>query len=163
MKNQKIKFALFIIILVFVIAAGLFAYALKYAVHKGQIPEFKDYAVTEKFKGKIAVIDYSGNKYPEMFKTAIGAGVAGGVNFAGHYIVVKWGCGSDCEQGAVVDAINGSVYEIHPSGWSCGIKFQSDSSLFIQNADQADCSYDWAGEKYYNWENNKFVLIYPTK
>jgi len=34
----------------------------------------------------------------------------GGVNFAGHFIVANWGCGTGCSQFVIVDAINGIVY-----------------------------------------------------
>lgn len=34
------------------------------------------------------------------------------VNFASHYIVVTWGCGSGCVTGAMVDTRDGSVYSM---------------------------------------------------
>ncbi|MBI3935017.1 MAG: hypothetical protein HY316_10025 [Acidobacteria bacterium] len=33
-----------------------------------------------------------------------------GPNFAGHYFVVTWGCGTGCLRMAVVDAITGKIY-----------------------------------------------------
>ena len=30
-------------------------------------------------------------------------------NFDGHYIVATWGCGADCETGAIIDAHSGRV------------------------------------------------------
>jgi hypothetical protein len=47
-----------------------------------------------------------------MFRAEIRKGAAKGPNFAGHYTVVRWGCGSDCLQIAIVDARTGKVH--HP-------------------------------------------------
>jgi len=32
-----------------------------------------------------------------------------GANFAGHYAIVQWGCGSPCLMAAIVDLVNGRV------------------------------------------------------
>ena len=36
--------------------------------------------------------------------------MADGVNFAGHYVVASWGCGTGCAQFAIIDAITGDLY-----------------------------------------------------
>jgi hypothetical protein len=46
-----------------------------------------------------------------QFKTVLRKGEAKGPNFAGHYSVVEWGCGSNCVSFAVVDVLNGNVYD----------------------------------------------------
>jgi hypothetical protein len=35
-----------------------------------------------------------------------------GPNFAGHYIVVQWGCGTSCVMMVIVDALTGKIYDI---------------------------------------------------
>jgi hypothetical protein len=35
---------------------------------------------------------------------------AAGPNFAGHYVIVKWGCGSPCLMAAIVDLKTGRVF-----------------------------------------------------
>lgn len=67
------------------------------------------------------------------FRTVIRHGAKKGPNFAGHYTVVEWGCGSNCVVYAVIDAITGAVYdrdlpspnEVYP----CGLLYQRDSKL----------------------------------
>jgi hypothetical protein len=36
--------------------------------------------------------------------------MSGKVNFAGHFILTGWGCGTGCISGAIIDARNGRVY-----------------------------------------------------
>jgi hypothetical protein len=35
-----------------------------------------------------------------------------GPNFAGHFILVQWGCGSDCMEAAVIDGVDGTVLQL---------------------------------------------------
>ncbi|MGZ5838295.1 MAG: hypothetical protein ACXWI2_02975 [Croceibacterium sp.] len=44
------------------------------------------------------------------YRTAIARGAAVGVNFAGHYTIVGWGCGSSCLDWAIVDRVTGTVH-----------------------------------------------------
>jgi hypothetical protein len=40
------------------------------------------------------------------------------VNFASHYIITTWGCGSGCVSGAMVDIRDGNVYPLpHDEEW----------------------------------------------
>jgi hypothetical protein len=43
------------------------------------------------------------------YRTMLRRGVAEGPNFAGHYAVVVWGCGTDCRVFAVVNLKSGKV------------------------------------------------------
>lgn len=45
----------------------------------------------------------------KAFRTRLREGVRGPANFAGHYNLVRWGCGTSCVEGAVVDRLNGAV------------------------------------------------------
>lgn len=46
-----------------------------------------------------------------LFRTRIRKAAREGPNFAGHYTVADWGCGTACESMVVVDAETGAVYE----------------------------------------------------
>ena len=81
------------------------------------------------------------------YRTMLRRGAAKGPNFAGHYAVVVWGCGTSCAQFAVVDLRSGKV--TFPEGFSTisgvhfadeletegdqfwGVKFKIDSRLLI--------------------------------
>ena len=51
------------------------------------------------------------SRLARIYKTRIIEGAKSGPNFAGHYTVVRWGCGAGAFMFFVVDAINGAVYE----------------------------------------------------
>jgi hypothetical protein len=92
-------------------------------------PRFEDYPVGKIYEGKPAWSKLE-SAAARLYRTRIregvekGWGVYGGdsqtdrleraerpgANFAGHYIVIRWGCGSPCIQMAIVDAETGTVY-----------------------------------------------------
>ena len=76
-------------------------------------PTFTQYAVHEKFSGKPAAPDVKSHSRSRLFRTMIRLGAKQGPNFAGHYTLVFWGCGTSCRQLAIVNAKNGKVF--HPS------------------------------------------------
>ena len=86
-----------------------------------QTPLFRNYK-TKLFIGMPATLKIKGNVLAERYKTAISNSYyddpyirkfhgKGGLNFAGHYCFVYWGCGSDCQHGAIVDLQTGNVYD----------------------------------------------------
>ena len=84
-----------------------------------RVPRFEDYAVRESYKGKVARVKLS-SPAARMFRTMLRENAKKGVNFAGHYILASWGCGSGCHSFAFVDAKNGNVYFsplIYLVGW----------------------------------------------
>lgn len=77
-------------------------------------PRFEQYRVARLFRGPRARPDVRSKPRSRMFRTMIRLGVAEhGVNFAGHYSIVSWGCGTGCRGLAVVDVATGQVY--HPA------------------------------------------------
>ena len=51
------------------------------------------------------------SKLTRIFRTRITEGAKSGPNFAGHYTVVRWGCGAGAFMFVVVDSITGKIYE----------------------------------------------------
>src|SRR6266478_4202549 len=86
------------------------------------------------YKGKLATPRLITPTQRE-FRTVIRRGAVKGPNFAGHYTVAEWGCGSNCVVYAVIDAITGAVYDKglpNPNeGYPCGLLDQRDSNLFV--------------------------------
>ena len=73
-------------------------------------PKFEDFAVKTVFRGtpaspKLATEDQ------KMFRSRIREGAKAKVEFAGHYTVPVWGCGSGCNDYVIADSINGAVYD----------------------------------------------------
>jgi hypothetical protein len=75
-----------------------------------QRPKFSDYAVREIYSGTPAVPKLSQDQ--RTFRTMIRRGSNKKVEFAGHYTVPLWGCGTSCNQFAVVDSVTGTVYDV---------------------------------------------------
>jgi len=83
-------------------------------------PVFADYPVSEIYIGKHAKAKTGkgvGQPHPlygympSMFRTRLNeAAKSGSVNFAGHYILTVWGCGTGCLDGGIVDAKSGDVF-----------------------------------------------------
>ena len=63
------------------------------------------------YKGRLAPPDFKSNPEAFTFRTQIKSQCkADGINFAGHFTIAHWGCGSECEDIAVIDRINGKIY-----------------------------------------------------
>lgn len=148
-------------------------------------PRFDDFPVADSFKGKPA-LPVLRTSEQRRYRTRILEGVSKGrgvwngswkdakekpgPNFAGHYFVIRWGCGSDCLMMAVVDAETGTVFAPPMSGVGTElyapmdplsdreIDFRLDSSLMVlRNAcreARAQC-----GVYYFNWTGAHFDLI----
>ena len=72
-------------------------------------PTFKQYAVKVE-KPKNIRVNLKSHKNANMFRTNLRNAAKEGVNFAGHYILTTWGCGTNCTQSAIIDARNGQVF-----------------------------------------------------
>lgn len=65
----------------------------------------------ELFSGVPAPVDFASSRFPKAkdFKTAIIASVNDGPDLAGKYAVAQWGCGTACQEHAVVDMESGNI------------------------------------------------------
>jgi hypothetical protein len=152
-----------------------------------QLPRFEDYPAKEVFTGTPAA-PILVTPQQRRYRTRIREGVAKragvwrdgqeqpGINFAGHYIIIEWGCGSPCVMNAIVDAVTGKIYnppishDLALPNTSPGdpmrclpspatLKFRLNSSLMI-----VDASPNLSNDKnnythYFLWENNQWRLL----
>jgi hypothetical protein len=75
-------------------------------------PRFKDYTVPV-YTGKLAQPAVRADKRSWLFRTELREAAAEGANFAGHYRLTSWGCGTACFQWAIIDVKSGRVF--HPA------------------------------------------------
>ena len=61
-------------------------------------------------KARAKAIDFKKNPDARSFRTRLSEALHRGVNFAGHYAVAGWGCGTGCISGAIIDARTGNVF-----------------------------------------------------
>src|SRR5262249_22730077 len=94
-----------------------------------------------------------------------------GVNFAGHYILTTWGCGTNCSDSAIIDARNGRVFfpqELSAAGFGSNwcdlpddtewILYNANSRLLILSGFKGgDLEQDGpCGIYYFEWTGTKF-------
>jgi hypothetical protein len=73
-----------------------------------QVPKFSQFPAREYSRGPTGRLDLS-DPHVYSYRTRLREGAQQGANFAGHYTVVTWGCGTDCATGAIIDALTGHV------------------------------------------------------
>ena len=72
-------------------------------------PSFKQYSSRVE-KAKAQKIDFSSHKRARTFRTNLSNALKEGVNFAGHYNLATWGCGTNCSDSGIIDTRTGKVY-----------------------------------------------------
>lgn len=122
---------------------------------------FSDFPAHINSQRKQATINWNSNIEAKEFKTRITETYKNkGVNFAGHYCFVDWGCGSPCQSSVVIDVLTGKIYDGISA--SLGYDFKTDSRMIIVNPPDStgyflDCAY--CKPIIYIWDENtkKFV------
>jgi hypothetical protein len=95
-------------------------------------PHFADYQVSDIDDKVLSFIDWGSEPKAKRFQTRLGRSVGMKANFAGHYVLLTWGCGSLCETVALVDVRSGKVH-FAPFSTSIGSDFRLDSALFVDS------------------------------
>ncbi|HUT49011.1 MAG TPA: hypothetical protein VM325_06705 [Alphaproteobacteria bacterium] len=124
------------------------------------------YPVKQVYTGKPAPVNLKSHKNARNFRTLLRAAALRGPKFAGRYAVAQWGCGTSCQQLALIDARTGRV-TFGPSA-SHGARYRLRSRLLIVNAEEdirdawearGQKRPDWAKTEYYLWRGGKLVKI----
>lgn len=129
------------------IVVPLICVATLFAASAGKRPAFKDFPVEEIFHGK-PVAPILVTKKQKLYRTMIREGARSKVEFAGHYTVPAWGCGSGCSEFAIVDSITGKVYDCpyvgdYPYQMIDRLQYHPNSRLFKINGcpNESDCGF----------------------
>lgn len=143
----------------------LFAQATKSSAE----PKFKDYAVPVETRLKYVPPKFS-TAAQRRFRTVIRDWTRKGPNFAGHYTIAEWGCGTGCVQMVVVDNRTGNVYQgpwgalpfavfcfgSNPDKDKTEILYRRDSSLLIFRG----CpNFAHCGTTYDLWNGSGFKVL----
>lgn len=147
-------------------------------------PAFDTYPVTSAKAVEKPKLDLASNPVARMYRTTLRHEIGQGPNFAGHYRVALWGCGSSCSEFAVVNLSTGRVITpegfSHTSGvffefegdsqklfpgiaedhWLLG--FKNDSRLLVVLGD-LDEDESREGAFYFLLENERLRLIHSTR
>lgn len=100
-------------------------------------PTFTQYSVkVEKIEN--VKVNLKSHKNANMFRTNLRNAAKEGVNFAGHYILTTWGCGTNCSESAIIDARNGRVFfpnELEGAGFGfCDLPDDTEPSVYKANS-----------------------------
>jgi hypothetical protein len=99
-------------------------------------PNESDYACPDTFHGKPAQIDLGSSAEARNFRTELTAASKKPADFAGFYVAASWGCGSPCQQWALIDLRDGKVY-FAPFTTSLGGSHSISSRLFVADPSKA--------------------------
>src|SRR5437867_8720028 len=76
----------------------------------GTVPQYDEYPASGTSQGIPAAPDLSSHPMAGRYRTVLRDAAKKGPDFAGHYTLVRIGCGTSCVMVALVDAVNGRVY-----------------------------------------------------
>jgi hypothetical protein len=147
--------------------------------HPKPNPKFKDYATGEVFRGRAAKIVWPSDVDPhdpnlQKMREAVQDTIPRKPNFAGHYAIVEYSCGTECSQITVVDLKNGLVLMAVPYDTLDldadpkvgipypGLSYKRNSRLLV-----ASGCFDWdspeskreCGTKYFELKDDGFALL----
>jgi hypothetical protein len=104
------------------------------------------------------------------YRTQIREQAQKGPNFAGHYTLAQWGCGSPCVEFVIIDAKSGAVYDsgekvgcANRNGLDARLQFRLDSQLIAAtgssginvSSKEVEC-----GTNYYRWDGKRINLVH---
>jgi hypothetical protein len=71
---------------------------------------FEEYPAEQTSQGVPAAPNLTSHAMARRYRTVLRKAAKEGPDFAGHYMLVRIGCGTSCVQIAVLDAVDGTVY-----------------------------------------------------
>jgi hypothetical protein len=143
-------------------------------------PTFGEYPTKTQETFQTASFDLKSNPVASTYRTILREQIAEGPNYAGHYRVAFWGCGTTCAMFAVLDLKTGrvitareftSVSGVHlaaddflpgttSDGW--GFRYKKNSSLLVVlGAPKEDESR--AGAYYFALKAERLHLVHTTR
>lgn len=93
----------FLCLIAVILSLGSFGFA------QSKTPTFRQYAVKAETVKNVKV-NLKSHKNANTYRTNLRGAAKEKVNFAGHYILTTWGCGTNCTQSAIIDASTGAVF-----------------------------------------------------
>lgn len=104
------------------------------------LPRFEDYPADTSFRGPPAPVDLASSPDARQWRTRLIEGARQGPNFAGHFTVVEWGCGSPCQVQTIIDARTGRIF--HGVTTALGARYRLNSRLFVANPPDSTGCFD---------------------
>jgi hypothetical protein len=141
---------------------------------QAKVPRFQDYPVATTWRGKQAKL-WLRTYNEKLFLTQLTTAAKEPPDFAGHYKIAGWGCGSVCASGALIDLKTGTIRPLPFGGQGRGaaywiftggpmeekyIEYRRDSRLLIIRRITSGKETTWETLTYYFiWDGNRFKQI----
>lgn len=119
-----------LVFLTLCLAAGTLAGAAAGTSRGTTPPRPADFPCALTFRGPPAPVDLASHPEARTFRTELRAQARRPADFAGCYVAASWGCGSPCQQWALIDVRDGKVY-FAPFTTAVGARFSLASRLFV--------------------------------
>lgn len=105
------------------------------------------------------------SRQARRYRTVITDAAKQEADFAGHFRVASWGCGTDCHGFAIIDLISGRTYTLPGMKYVAGvmgngeerIDYRLDSRLFIITGALDD---EHEGKYFYEWTGQALRLLF---
>ena len=147
-------------------------------LQKPGAPTFEQFSARVAPAARPPLVDLNSHPLARRYRTVLLKGVRRGPNFAGHYTVIAWGCGTSCIQFAIVDALTGKVFfpnefqsvsgvQVNDAGFEpeanrdrhWGLRYRPDSRLLVVLG-ALDERADREGATYYSFDNGAFRRLH---
>lgn len=126
-----------------------------------ETPTFEAHPAAPSSLGGPAPVDLTSHPRARRFRTVLSRGAAEGPNFAGHYTVVSWGCGTMCQEFMIVDALTGRVYDGRTT--ALGAEYRLDSDLLVINPPdrlaETPCPGQECAPQYLRWAGDRLEPV----
>lgn len=130
------------------------------------VPRFEDFPVSAGPPARNAPLVLT--RRDMAYRTRLREAAAGRPDFAGHYVLAPWGCGTECLMGAAVDARTGRVTflpiatcclgEAAAEGHTAMVAFRPDSVLLVLIGIRHE-GREGVGAHYYRIVGDRFVHL----
>jgi hypothetical protein len=137
---------------------------------QNKVPKFRDYPAGKIYRGKNAPVKLTSSD-ERMFRTRLTEAAKQKPNFAAHYVLTVWGCGTECLGGAAIDVSTGKVsfFDFSICCWGTdvdddfeAVNFRLDSKLIIFSGIRNEKDGD-EGTHFYKFQNGRFIFIKTIK
>jgi hypothetical protein len=109
---------------------------------KKKLPRFEDFPVEKKWNGVAAPVKLQ-SRADRMYRTNFRNAAREKPNFAGHYSVAMWGCGTVCLEGGIVDLATGELITLpYPRLKDRWEKWSFCQSAWRWSEDESDLGHD---------------------
>jgi hypothetical protein len=99
-----------IAVLFFAVGHSLLAQTVPNICKGKKLPTFEQYPAEPAYEGKTS-LPILASRLDRKYRTRIREVASGGANFAGHFAIAIWGCGTGCQEFVMIDVKSGAVFD----------------------------------------------------